>query len=127
MKIWTCGGHVNLSKIEEICPLAIPNRISTISMHTPFGENPMMFTRYRPETKYGQTEGRTTDGQTANTIPQHPTTNMWRGIKRFKPPPLVVFTTDCSKVVFVFLCVALAFIITKTCLFKYIGNFTSKN
>ena len=34
-KILTCRGQINLSKIDEICPLAIPNQISTISMHIP--------------------------------------------------------------------------------------------
>ena len=29
------SGQITPSKIEEICPLAIPNQISTISMHTP--------------------------------------------------------------------------------------------
>ena len=35
MKIRTCPGQITLSKIDEICPSAIPNRISTISMHIP--------------------------------------------------------------------------------------------
>ena len=31
-----CGrGQITLSKIDEICPLTIPNQISTMSMHTP--------------------------------------------------------------------------------------------
>ena len=30
-----CGGQTTLSKIDEICPLPIPNQISIISMHTP--------------------------------------------------------------------------------------------
>ena len=34
-KIWACLGQITPSKIEEICPLAIPNQISTISMHIP--------------------------------------------------------------------------------------------
>ena len=34
-KIWVCLGHITPSKIDEICPLAIPNQISTISMHIP--------------------------------------------------------------------------------------------
>ena len=35
MKIWMCRGQITLSKIDENCPLAIPNQISTISMHIP--------------------------------------------------------------------------------------------
>ena len=34
-KIQTCGGKITLSKIDNICPLAIPDQISTISMHIP--------------------------------------------------------------------------------------------
>ena len=34
-KIWECLGQITPSKIDEICPLAIPNQISTISMHIP--------------------------------------------------------------------------------------------
>ena len=30
-----CQGQITLSKIDEICPLAIQNQISTISMHIP--------------------------------------------------------------------------------------------
>ena len=33
-KIWICIGQITVSKIEEICPLAIPNLTSVISMHT---------------------------------------------------------------------------------------------
>ena len=35
IKIQSCGRQITLSKIDEICPLAIPNQISTISMHIP--------------------------------------------------------------------------------------------
>ena len=36
----------NKSKIDEICPLAIPLHIPTISMHIPkFGDNPLIFTK----------------------------------------------------------------------------------
>ena len=35
MKIWACLGQITPSKIEEICPLAIPNQISTTSLHVP--------------------------------------------------------------------------------------------
>ena len=35
MKIWACLGQITLSKFDEIHPLAIPNQISTISMHIP--------------------------------------------------------------------------------------------
>ena len=34
VKIWTCLGQRTPLKIDEICPLAIPNQISTILMHT---------------------------------------------------------------------------------------------
>ena len=34
-KIWACLGHITMSKFDEIYPLAIPNQISTISMHIP--------------------------------------------------------------------------------------------
>ena len=34
-KIRACLGQITSSKIDEICPLAIPNQISTISMHIP--------------------------------------------------------------------------------------------
>ena len=33
--MWTCSGQITLSKLTKICSLAIPNQISTISMHTP--------------------------------------------------------------------------------------------
>ena len=32
-KIWVCCGQITLLRIDKICPLAIPNHISTISMH----------------------------------------------------------------------------------------------
>ena len=35
MKIWACLRQITLSKIDEICPLAISNQLSTISMHIP--------------------------------------------------------------------------------------------
>ena len=35
MKIQTCGGQITLSKIDKICPLKIPNKISKISMRIP--------------------------------------------------------------------------------------------
>ena len=34
-KIWTCGGQISQLKIDENCPLAIPNQISTLSMRLP--------------------------------------------------------------------------------------------
>ena len=34
-KIWACFGQITPSNINEICPLAIPNQISTISMYIP--------------------------------------------------------------------------------------------
>ena len=84
MRIWACLGQINPSKFDKICPLAIPNQISTTSMHIPslvkihwcilklssgnenmsmsrartkFGENPLMFTQVIiPKRK---TDGRT--------------------------------------------------------------------
>ena len=35
MKIWACLGQITLSKFDDICPLAIPNQITTISIHIP--------------------------------------------------------------------------------------------
>ena len=35
MKIWVCLGQITPSKIDAICPLAIPNQISTIWMQIP--------------------------------------------------------------------------------------------
>ena len=35
MKIQMCHGPITLSKIDEICPLSIPNQICTISTYTP--------------------------------------------------------------------------------------------
>ena len=34
-KIWACFGQITPSKFDEICPLAIPNQISTIPIHIP--------------------------------------------------------------------------------------------
>ena len=34
-KIWACLGQITPSKFDEICPLAIPNQISIITMHIP--------------------------------------------------------------------------------------------
>ena len=34
-KIWACLGQITPSKFDEICPLAIPKQISTLSMHIP--------------------------------------------------------------------------------------------
>ena len=54
---WACFGQITPSKFDEICPLAIPNQISTIPMHhSKFGENPLRLTRYHLETKYGWTD-----------------------------------------------------------------------
>ena len=35
MKVQTCRGQTTQSKIDEICPSAIPNQVSTIPMHIP--------------------------------------------------------------------------------------------
>ena len=61
-----CGGHINLSKIDEICPLAIPNKISTISMQIPS----LVRIHWNVlKLSYGNKKyGWTTDGQTHGTI-----------------------------------------------------------
>ena len=33
--MWTCLGQITPSEFDDICPLAIPNQISTMSMHIP--------------------------------------------------------------------------------------------
>ena len=51
--------QLTLLKIDEIFPLAIPNQISTISMHTKFAENLLMFTQVIIwKQKYGCMAGR---------------------------------------------------------------------
>ena len=37
--------QITLSKIDEICPLAIPEDLYNINAHTKFGENPLIFTQ----------------------------------------------------------------------------------
>ena len=51
-KIPMCHGQTTLSNIEEICWLAIPKQISTISIHIEsFLKNPLTVTSYHPQTK----------------------------------------------------------------------------
>ena len=58
--ILLCGGQITLSKIDKICPLAIPNWISTISMHTPS----LVKNHTGPEMKIWINRLNQTDGQT---------------------------------------------------------------
>ena len=54
----------NSVKIWRNLPISNPKPdLHDINAHTKFGENPLMFTRYHPETKYGRMDGRT-DGRT---------------------------------------------------------------
>ena len=55
--VWWADNSV---KIDEICLLAIPNQISTISMHIPTGENPLTFTVIVWKRKYGCVGGQIT-------------------------------------------------------------------
>ena len=55
----------NSIKIWRNLPISNPKPdLHNINAHTKFGENPLMFTRYHPETKNGWTDGRMTDGRT---------------------------------------------------------------
>ena len=62
MKIWTCLGQITLSKIDEVCPLAIPNQISISK------QIPSLVKIYRHLLKLSSgnknTDRHTTDGQT---------------------------------------------------------------
>ena len=53
-----CCGQITVSKIDQICPLAIWNQISTVSMHIPsLWKSSDIYTSYRPETtewKFGR-------------------------------------------------------------------------
>ena len=52
MKIKIYRWQISLSKIDKICPLTIPNQISTISMHTPsLVKSIDIYSNYRPATK----------------------------------------------------------------------------
>ena len=60
-EIWACLGQITPSKIDEICPLAITNQISTISMH--------MLSLVKIHwclLKLSSGNGKRTDGQTYN-------------------------------------------------------------
>ena len=63
-KIWACLGQITPSKIHEICPLAIANQISTISMHIPslvkILSCVLKLWSYSPETKIWQLLGQIT-------------------------------------------------------------------
>ena len=50
----------NSVKIWRNLPISNPKPdLHDINAQNKFGENPLMFTRYHPETKYGRTDGRT--------------------------------------------------------------------
>ena len=56
--------QITLSKIDEFCPLAIPNQISTVSMHIPsLWKSIAIYSSYCPE--------RLTDNQCETIIPHH--------------------------------------------------------
>ena len=63
LKLSSGNGQITLSKINEICPLTIPNQISTISMHTPslVKIHLHLLKLSSEKQKYRQTDGRTTD------------------------------------------------------------------
>ena len=62
----TCRGQITLSNIDEICPLAIPDQISTISMHIPS----LVKIHWHSFTEMKiQTDGRLMDDQLETTIP----------------------------------------------------------
>ena len=77
-KIWACFGQITPSKFDKICPLAIPNQISTVLMHIP---SRLMFTqvnirkRNTDEWLDGRTDWRTTDGRTDGQTLGRPTRN----------------------------------------------------
>ena len=57
-QIWMCRGliHVNISKTDEICQLAIPNQISTISVRKSID----IYSSYRPQKKNQTCRGQKT-------------------------------------------------------------------
>ena len=66
----------NSVKIWHNLPISNPKPdIHNINAHTKFGENPLMYTRYHPETKTGRTNDwrtdRHTDVQRETIIPRH--------------------------------------------------------
>ena len=65
-KIWACLGQIIPSKFDEICTLATPNQISTISMHI----LSLVFTGYHPETKIWAFFGQITSSPFYENCPQ---------------------------------------------------------
>ena len=64
-KIWVCLGHITPSKIDEICPLAIPNQSPQYQCTYQVWWKPIdVYSSYHPERKNGWTDGCTTDGRT---------------------------------------------------------------
>ena len=66
----------NSVKIRRNLPTSNPKPdLHIINAHTKFGENPLVFTRYHPETKNGQMTDRRadrhTDDQRETIIPRH--------------------------------------------------------
>ena len=56
-KIEACLGLITPSKYNEICPLAIPNQISTISIYiSSLVKSIDVYLSYHPETRYGWTD-----------------------------------------------------------------------
>ena len=63
-KIWACLGQITPSKFNKICPLAIPNQFSTISMHIPHLVKIHWCLLKLSSGNEKWTDGHTTDGQT---------------------------------------------------------------
>ena len=66
----------NSVKIWRNLPISNPKRdLHNINAHTKYGENPLMFTRYHPETKNGRKDvrrkNRHTDVQRETILPRH--------------------------------------------------------
>ena len=71
LKLWSGNENMGVSRADysvkkwRNLPISIPKPdLYNINARTKFGENPLMFTCYHPETKNGRTDGRTTDGRT---------------------------------------------------------------
>ena len=87
-KVWTSIRQITPSKFDEIRPLAIPNQISTISMHTPSLVKIHWCLLKLSSGNEIRTDVKLTDWQMDRHTAIIPPTIMWRGIKRFNPVPL---------------------------------------
>ena len=59
MKIWTCHGHITLSKIENLPISRLKPDLHNNSARTKFGKNPLTFTKVIiQKLKYGCVSGR---------------------------------------------------------------------